>query len=617
MYFYRKKSPTGQVLQLLESYRNADGKPRTRVVASLGDADFPEEIKPDIAREVAAQLYGRPEVLPCCDEVARAADRIVKLVIRRGRWQRSATSDQKTTGNGQLDGVIVNEVTHTHNTTLGAELVGLHAWDDLQLTTLLESLGFNASQRQAACIQVIGRLVHPSSELGLADRFLDGSSLPDLLGVKAETLSSIHRYYRVSDKLLANRDTIQAHCRNVLQQRLSLSRTYYLYDLTNTHFEGLCKANPKAKRGKSKQKRNDCPLVAAGVCFDEHGFVLFHKTFAGNTHDSVTLPEMVREMHACSQADDLLAGAQQPIVVIDGGLATQDNLAILRKEGFRYLVNRTRSTRTGFAEQFADIDQFVRVPGRKSENDVLVRKIDALDGDPPDALILCRSAQRSKKEHAMRSGAEERFLTDVQKLCARIQAGRLKAPEKIQRAIGRINAKHTRVARFYTITLTQGGKLTWERNDQSFEQAHDLDGCYVLQTNVEQMGAVDLWRNYIMLTKAEAGFRSLKSDLGLRPNFHQLEHRVDGHIFITVLAYQLMRYITYRLEQAGDTRTWPILRQLLQTHCYATIIMPTASGTTWRIRRPGLPEAIQRRIYRNLDICLKELPQTTTVHSKN
>ena len=254
MYFYLRKSPTGQVLQLLESYRNADGKPRSHLVASLGDASFPDDIKVDIAREVEAQLYNRPEILPPSDAVAVAADHIVKLVIRRGRWQNPVTPAPADADAGEaIDGVLLREVTHTHSTTLGPELVGLAAWNELNMTGLLQSLGFNDSQQQAACIQVIGRLVRPSSELGLAERFLDSSSLPDLLGVQAETLSSSDRYYRVSDKLLANRSQIEAHCREVIQQRLSLCRTYFLYDLTNTHFEGLCTGNPKAKRGKSKQ----------------------------------------------------------------------------------------------------------------------------------------------------------------------------------------------------------------------------------------------------------------------------------------------------------------------------------------------------------------------------
>ncbi len=133
-----------------------------------------------------------------------------------------------------------------------------------------------------------------------------------------------------------------------------------------------------------------------------------------------------------------------------------------------------------------------------------------------------------------------------------------------------------------------------------------------LQSNITGLSAAQLWQSYTVLTRAEAGFRSLKSDLGLRPNFHQREHRVDGHIFIAVLAYQLLRYITYQLEAHGDHRSWPVIRQLLQTHCYATLTAPTTSGVTWQMRKPGVPEATQRMIYDRLGVDLAALPETRT-----
>lgn len=610
MYFSYRTSRGRKILQLLESYRNADGKPRNRVVVSLGQREMSAELKEEVADLVEAELYQRPLLFPASDKAAAEAQRVVREVYRRGKWVPVGSSAQKKEENAEgmkestpetIDGVLLDQVSTRQTTSLGPELVGLHAWNELNMDGILDSLGFNPAQKEAACVQVLGRLVAPGSELALAERFLDGSSLPDLLGLKNNTPITTDRYYRVSDKLLANRDAIETHTRRIVGQRLSLTRTYYLYDLTNTHFEGTCEANPKACRGKNKQKRNDCPQVSAGVCFDEYGFVLFHRLFPGNQNDAASLPKMIKAMQKCADEDGELQG--RPTVILDGGLASEANLEALREAGLYYLVNRTRSYRSKLQEAFSQDDAFESVPGR----DVQVRKMKDPEGD--DELILCRSMARGEKESAIRNRADERLTADLEKLNARVTSGRLKDTKKINQAIGRLRERHSRVGRYYEIKLNDAGELTWKRNDAEATQAGALDGCYVLQAHGPSLSAVDFWHQYMVLTKAENGFRAFKGHLGLRPNFHRLEHRVDGHIFITVLAYQLMRFILHRLEAAGDHRSWPVIRQILQSHCYATIEMPTVSGTTWRLRQPGKPEPLHRSIYQRLQINWLDLPR--------
>jgi len=602
MYFSHRTSRGRKVLQLLESYRNAEGKPRNRVVISLGQRELDESLRQEVADLVDAELYGRPLLLEASDEAAEMARRIVRDVHSRGKWvplggEEAAESSTQT--ETVIDGVIVDRVETSQTTSLGPELLGMKAWTELEMDGLLDTLGFNPAQRQAACVQVLGRLIAPGSELALAERFLDGSSLPDLLGMKNRTPISADRHYRVSDKLLDQRDAIEKHLRTTIRQRLSLNRTYYLYDLTNSHFEGLCQANPKALRGNNKQKRNDCPQIAAGVCFDEHGFVLFHRLFAGNKHDASTLPEVIEAMEEAAAEEGLLP--TPPTIILDGGIASENNLKLLRDAGLHYLVNRTRSHRRRFAESFAEDDAFETVPQRE----VQVRKIVGTDGT--DDLVLCRSIARGAKEAAIRTRADERLLKDLVRLRDRIAAGRLKQPEKIDQAVGRIRERHPRVARYYEISRDDNDRLAWSRTDAQAAEA--LDGCYVLQVYGPELSAVDLWRQYMVLTKAEDGFRALKGQLGLRPNHHRLEHRVDGHVFISVLAYQMMRYVLHHLESRGDRRSWPVIRQIMQSHCYATVELPTVSGAVWRTRRPGRPDPLHRQIYQRLQISLAGLPR--------
>jgi transposase len=200
----------------------------------------------------------------------------------------------------------------------------------------------------------------------------------------------------------------------------------------------------------------------------------------------------------------------------------------------------------------------------------------------------------------MLSKAEQRFLADAQALGQRITDGRLKKNDLIERAIGRVQKKHPRVARFYSLTH-RNGDLEIVRHDEKMEQALDLCGDYVLKT-VRQLDASTLWRLYMTLLKAEKGFKLLKGSLGMRPNHHHLEERVDGHIFISVLAYHLLCWIGHKLELAGDRRDWKTIRRLLTTHSLVTTRLPLKDGRVIYMRKPSRPDADQEQVYRKLGI---------------
>ena len=243
---------------------------------------------------------------------------------------------------------------------------------------------------------------------------------------------------------------------------------------------------------------------------------------------------------------------------------------------------------------------FEKVEGTDEHRQVKVKWIQEPLGEKPDReadqepgqqgcedneyVLLCKSERRGAKEQAIYSEAEGRFIEALEALRSRIETGRLKDPQKIQRAIGRVQAKHPRVQRFYRLELTQPAEqagekkcaLCWARRDQAYEEEAQLLGSYVLRTNRDHFSGPELWRMYMTLTRAEKGFKALKSNLGLRPNHHQIERRVEGHVFITILAYQLLRFIEYTLEQQGDTRCWRTIKRILQTHTYAPSFCPLA-----------------------------------------
>jgi transposase len=617
MFFRLKTTRSGQVLRLIESYRDDAARPRHRAVVSLGNAPIACTDWKPIAKAVEDHLYGRAGLLArkLSDVHMQWVDRIVRQIGSEGSWKAFA----KPSRTGEvIDGVRAEAVSHTDTAELGPVLVGWTIWKRLGMPELLNTLGFNHSQSQAAAISVINRLVDPVSEHSLPDWYRR-TGLPDLMGNQLRGAGD-DRFHRVSDLLLAHQKEIEHHLRERQKSLFNLGRTVLLYDLTNTHFEGLSKQNPKAKRGMNKQKRNDCMQIVVGMVFDQFGFEMTHKVFEGNLNDGKSLLRMIEALNATATDSQ-----EKPLVVMDAGVATRKNLTLLHEHGFGYLANDTRGQRKKYLEAFREEKEFQIVPGREGKEPVWVRVMDdphaaTHQGGPTERIVLCKSQPRGEKERAIVSNAECHLLEALQKLAARVEHKRLKDRPKIEQAIGRIQARHPRARRFYEILLKDGDdglRLTWRREEALHQEASDLLGCYVLRTDERTLNEHELWQLYISLTNAENGFKALKTDLGLRPNPHRKEDRVDAHVFICVLAYHLLRNILWSLEQKGDHRNWETLKRILRTHCYTTILLPTRCGQIHRIRKTGQPEECQKAIYQNLGVTWNSLPCHRSVSGTN
>ena len=424
MYFRTKSIKGSQLVQLVHSYRNSDGLPRQRVIASLGDAKLPEAEKSLIASAVERRIHGEGDFFDSSlsPEATAWVDRIVQLA---GRSQAAKPVPQTT-----VDGVILDSIETTDVVELGPELVALKAWEELRFTPMLEALGMNPSAIATAQLMVSNRLIEPLSEWALID-WSYRTAIPELLDIRI-TKSAKDRLYRTSDDLMTLRKDIEATLRQRERDLFSLSRSVILYDVTNSHFEGFCASNPKAKHGKNKQHRNDCRQIAVGIAFDEHGFPLAHETFEGNMADTKTLPLILDRL---TRHEDGL----KPVVILDAGFASHANLALLKERGYSYIVNITRGSRSKYADSF-EKETFEFLPGRSEEQRVEVKKIT----DPEDSashLVLCRSAQRRIKEEAMISSAEKRFLAAAAALGKSIEKGIFKRAAVIERKIGALQKR--------------------------------------------------------------------------------------------------------------------------------------------------------------------------------
>ncbi len=611
MYIREKKTKTTPALQLVSGKRDHKGKVRQQIILSLGNVPIPDELRKTIAHEVENRMNGYQRLLPLELEVAKWVDFILKKLEAADKLTPIKHQEQKVMPETIIDGVLLDRLKHENTTLLGPLLPLEAAWKSLGMSEFLNERKFSPRQINAVKISIYNRLIEPGSENSLLS-WAETTALNELLGEYIE-LSGEDRFYRASDKLLACQDSLEIHLRERERELFNLNRTIVLYDLTNSYFEGEASANTKARRSaNSKEKRTDRPVVSVGLVLDGEGFVLSHKVFPGNLHDCRSLVEAVRNLQS------VCGNGRKPMVVLDGGIATSKNLGYLLENGFDYVVNGKRTTRQHFAADFLELDKFHQVGERVGKAPVMVRRLES----EQELTVLCRSDERKKKEDAIISKTEEKLLAGFEKLKKRIDKndGKLhleNGAETVNRNIGKLCGKYIRAAKFYRIFYEPENRLlSWIRNDEKYLADAELHGCYHLRSSRKDLSDDSIWHIYITLTKVENAFRLLKSDLGLRPFFHYTEERCDGHIWITILAYHLLRWIEYSLETVGCKLSWQKVRRLLSTHCYTTMIIPTSDGKVRQLRKAGRPDEKQRAVYNHLAIDCAALPGKTTIFKK-
>ena len=558
---------------------------RQRTLLNLGrHFDIPQAQWPLVCSRSDDILAGQtPLVADCPAAVEREAQRIAAQLVARGTPVQGPAA-----GPTDVQPVDVDSLRLVRPRSVGVEQVGLWALEQLGLPALLTELGVNGALRTAATGAVVGRLAQPASERATHRWLQERSGLGELLGVDFETVSPM-QLYRASDALVKHREAIEAHLFERAMGLFDLQPTVTLYDLTNTYFEGEAGAQPQAKRGHSKEKRSDCPLLTLGLMLDASGFVRRSQVFAGNVREHRTLAGML-------EALDAPAGA---LVVMDRGVATEAAIGWLRDNRYRYLVVSRERHRQFDAEAAVAVRT-------QSNHTVHLHKV--VSTDPGEVRLYCYSEERAHKERAIVERAAARFeaaLTTLNEGLARPRAH--KRLGQVWQRIGRLRAKHTRVAKHYQIEVTpdqtgeKAAAVTWTRRPQDGSMATH-PGVYCLRSSETDWDEDALWRTYTTLTDVEAVFRALKSELGLRPIYHHKPQRADGHLFITVIAYQLVQVIRTRLRAHGEHASWTTLRRILEGQQRVTATFRRPDGRTLHVRTATQAEPEQRAIYDALGV---------------
>jgi transposase len=550
---------------LVESYRTPRG-PRHRVVAYLGELDEP-------SRRGVQRAVGQAAPRSLFDP---AEPEYVEVDVKGVRVERCRD--------------------------FGGPWLGLEILRKLDLPDFLDEIMPSGREEvpwpMMAAVLVLCRLCDPSSELHIAEHLYKHTAIAELLGIPAEKVND-DRLYRALDHLIAHKDALQIFMKNQLGNLFDLEYDLLLYDVTSTYFEGQANGNPKAQRGYSRDQRGDCKQVCIALVVTRAGLPLGYEVFAGNRADVTTVEEIVETM------EDRYGRANR-IWAMDRGMVSEANLEFLREGGRRYIVG----TPKGMLKQFER--ELLSEDWRSVCEGVEVKLCPSPDGE--EMFILCRSADRREKEKAM----HERFVRRLEAGLKEIEASCGKRKWKvvtIAKRLGKLLARNSRAAGLFETDVMEGpdggARLVWRKVEAWRQWAELSEGCYLLRSNVTNWSPEALWQAYIQLTDAEAAFRIHKSDLRIRPIWHQREDRVEAHILVCFLAYVVWKTLGQLCQQAGlGDEPRRVLAELSRIKL-VDVVLPTRQGVEIRRRCVTRPDDHQSILLHRLGLELpSHLPPT-------
>ena len=511
----------------------------------------------------------------------------------------------------QVARVLLNKVRLERTRQFGACYLGLELWKRLDLDRFFEQALDRAPAdvpwSRIAALLAINRLCAPGSELAVEQRWYPATALDDLLGIEEGKINDT-RLYRCLDRMLPYKTKLERHLKDRYGTLFGAEFDVLLYDLTSTYVEGAAEDNPMMRRGYSRDHRPDCEQMVIALIVNGEGFPFSYETFDGNRADVSTLETILRMV-------ERKYGKARRIWVFDRGIVSEENLAAIRKRGGQYLVGTPRRQMKQFEAELLKEDWTQVRP------EVEVKKVAIPQGE--ETYILCRTAGRREKEQAIRKRFCSRMETALQQLQKTIATGKLKDRNRMERRLGKIQARNPSVSDLYEISMretSEGVRLLWQMREDRRHWREAREGAYLLRTNLSAETPEELWLKYMQLTEAEASFRALKSELSIRPLFHQKEPRVKAHVMVAFLGYALWVTLKHLLQRRAPIETKPSVSgvdnaqplspmralALLSTLQSADIVLPTTDGREIRLRRITEPTAEQKSLLQQLGLALPD-----------
>jgi transposase len=511
----------------------------------------------------------------------------------------------------QVARVLVHRVRLERTRQFGAVFLGWELWKGLELNRFFEQAVDNdpadVPWSRVAAVLAINRLCAPGSELAVEERWYPATALDDLLEIEEGKINDT-RLYRCLDQILPHKAKLEQHLKQRYGELFGAEFDVLLYDLTSTYVEGAAERNPMMGRGYSRDHRPDCEQMVIALIVNSEGFPFSYETFDGNRADVTTMETILRMV-------ERKYGKARRIWVIDRGIVSEENLKAIRQRNGQYLVGTPRSQMKRFEAELLKEDWTQVRP------DVEVKQVAIPQGN--ETYILCRTTGRKEKEKAIRHRFSTRMEDALKGLEKTIAGGRLKDRNKMERRLGKIQARHSQVNDLFEVTLRdtpKGLRLVWGMKEERKAWRDLREGAYMLRTNLQANSTEELWSKYMQLTEAEASFRALKSELSIRPLFHQKEPRVKAHVLVAFLGYALWITLKHLLKRrpaivpqpsvSGADNAQPLSPMkaltLLSTLQSADIVLPTTDGREIRLRRITEPTTEQKSLLHQLGLSLPE-----------
>lgn len=589
--------------RICESYRDDIGTPRQRMLLSVGRL---EEL-PDIRQKEAFidrinQLAtGSPKLFN--ENIEPIVEHLAQYFYNELRLKNKI--DYRRKEDDEHETVKINTLKNRNVREFGAESICMQAFQQLKIDKFLRSRNWSDDEINLAATHIISRAVYPASEYKTVSWIRENSSVCELTGYHEKKVTK-DKLYGIAHKLFGEKDGLESFLSRYTNELFNLEDTVILYDLTNTYFEGRMLKSNLGKFGRSKEKRNDCKIIVLALVVSREGFLKYSDIFEGNASDSSTLEHIVTKLNEKSGY-----GSQKPTIVMDAGIATEDNITFLKQHGHDYLC----VARSGLKQYKADSRKQPVVLQDKKGNPIEILRVNK--SGKADAYFWVKSKAKAMKEKGMSSKFAQRFEEGLKSIENGINSkGGTKKLDKVWERIGRLKQKYPSIHRYYEITVQDNGKgiaTGLSYHEKTDVKSDDKAGIYFLRTSLNINDENTIWTIYNAIREIEYTFRVLKTDLDLRPIYHKTDQAAMAHLHLGLLAYWLVSTIRYQLKLKGINHDWREIVRIMNTQKVVTTTVENKQGATIKIRQCSEPDEKATIIYSQLKYNTKFLLRKKSV----
>lgn len=593
--------------RLVESYRNSEGRVCHRTILNIGfiEDELNSEQLNLIARTLTDIYQGKQTIF----KFDQSDDLIDKWVSRL--WSQIVAGQKLdlTVYDANSRQVCIDTIKHKDVREIGTEWLCYNTWHELGIDQVLEQNEFSELEIQLAQTQVISRAVHPSSELATSKWIKENSAISELTGYPLDKMNK-DRLYQSALKLYGIKDKLEQHLSIKTNELFDIQDKIMLYDLTNTYFEGVKKNSKLAKFGRSKERRTDAKLVVLALVVNIYGFIKYSTIHEGNFSDSSDLETIIDNLNYASKG-------QSPLIVIDAGIATKANLQLIRRKGYHYLC----VARNKLKNYEIDRSRLSVLLETKSGHEVWLKKV--LTKENTDYHLEVKSSKKAQKESGMKSQFEHRFEEELQKIKNSLtKKGGIKRVDKVNQRIGRAKKMYPSVHYRYNIVVTNDEKnknvveMKWTIDASKNEEKTENLGKYFIRTSLDMKDEVLVWNVYNTIREIENTFRTLKTDLDLRPIYHKNDDATLAHLHLGILAYWLVNTIRCKLKAQWISSNWREITRIGNTQKVITTSGFNKAGKEITVRKCSEPQQKLADIQKVLQIKSKPFTKLKSVVHK-